>query len=123
MVTTPSLAGHLAGRLTLDRERLVAFCQRWSVTELALFGSVLRDDFRPDSDVDVLVAFAPTARRGLFDLVEMEAELAGLFGRRVDLVTRRAVEESDNWIRRREILDSAVPLSVAWPGAVADASA
>lgn len=123
MVTPTSLAGHLAGRLTLDRERLAAFCQRWSVTELALFGSVLRDDFRPDSDVDVLVAFAPTARRGLFDLVEMESELAGLFGRRVDLVTRRAVEESDNWIRRRAILDSAVPLPVAWPGAVADASA
>jgi uncharacterized protein len=123
MVTTASLAGHLAGRLTIDRQRLAAFCRHWSVTELALFGSVLRDDFRPDSDVDVLVAFVPTARRGLFDLVEMEDELAGLFRRRVDLVTRRAVEESDNWIRRRAILDSAVPLPVSWLGTVADASA
>jgi predicted nucleotidyltransferase len=112
MVTAASLATRLAGRITFDRERLAAFCRRWAVAELALFGSVLRDDFRPDSDADVLVAFAPGARRGLFDLVEMEAELAGLLGRRVDLVTRRAVEESDNWIRRRAILDSVVALPV-----------
>jgi predicted nucleotidyltransferase len=117
MVTAASLAARLAGRLTLDRERLAAFCERWAVAELALFGSVLRDDFRPDSDVDVLVAFAPGARHGLFDLVEMEEELAGLLGRRVDLVTRRAVEESDNWIRRRAILDSALALPVALPEA------
>jgi predicted nucleotidyltransferase len=117
MVTAAPLAARLAGRLTLDRERLAAFCRRWAVTELALFGSVLRDDFRSDSDVDVLVAFAPGARPGMFDLVDMEEELAGLFGRRVDLVTRRAVEESDNWIRRRAILASAVPLLVVAPQA------
>ena len=98
------------------------------MTELALFGSVLRDDFGPDSDVDLLVAFAPGARPSLFDLVEMEAELAELVGRGVDLVTRRSVEESDNWIRRRAILDSAVPLRVvvsrAWSGpGAADAPA
>ena len=98
MVTTGSLAARLAGRLALDQDRLAAFCRRWGVADMALFGSVLRDDFRPDSDVDVLVAFVPDARHGLFDLVEMEDELSGLFGRRVDLVTRRAVEESDNWI-------------------------
>ena len=115
MVTTAPRAARLAGRLTLDRERLAAFCRRWGVADLALFGSVLRDDFRPDSDVDVLVAFAPGARPGLFDLVEMEEELSALLGRRVDLVTRRAVEESDNRIRRRTILDSAVALPVALP--------
>src|SRR5262245_41100025 len=108
MVTPTTLDARLGGRLALDRERLAAFCRRWGVAELALFGSVLRDDFRPDSDVDVLVAFAPGARRGLFDLVEMEDELTELLGRRVDLVTRRSVEESDNWLRRRTILDSAV---------------
>jgi predicted nucleotidyltransferase len=117
MVTTESLAARLAGRLVLDRARLVAFCRRRGVAEMALFGSVLRDDFRPDSDADVLVAFAPGARRGLSDLVEMEEELAGLVGRRVDLVTRRAVEESDNWTRRRSILDPAVPLPVVPPEA------
>jgi uncharacterized protein len=110
---TGPLAARLAGRLTLDRERLAAFCRRWEVTELALFGSVLRADFGPGSDVDVLVAFAPAARPSLFDLVEMETELADLLGREVDLVTRRSVEESDNWIRRRAILASAVPLPVA----------
>jgi predicted nucleotidyltransferase len=119
MVAPTTLPAHLAGRLPLDRDRLGAFCRRWGVAELALFGSVLRDDFRPDSDVDVLVAFAPGARRGMFDLVEMEDELTELFGRRVDLVTRRSVEESDNWLRRRAILDSAVAL----PGVGADASA
>jgi uncharacterized protein len=117
MVMTAPLASRLAGRLTLDRERLAAFCRHWAVAELALFGSVLRDDFRPESDVDVLVAFAPAARPSLFDLVEMEAELSELLGREVDLVTRRSVEESDNWIRRRAILDSARPLPVAPPGA------
>jgi len=117
MVTPAALPALLAGRLVLDRQRLAAFCRRWAVTELALFGSVLRADFRPDSDVDVLVAFAPGARRGLFDLVEMQDELTELLGRRVDLVTRRSVEESDNWLRRRAILDSAVVL----PGVGADA--
>jgi predicted nucleotidyltransferase len=112
-----ALLARLAERLPLDYERLAAFYRRWEVAELALFGSVLQDDFRPDSDVDVLVALAPGARRGLFDLVEMEDELTSIFGRRVDLVTRRTVEESDNWIRRRAILDSAVAL----PGVVADA--
>ena len=125
---TGPLAARLAGRVALDRGRLAAFCRRWRVTDLALFGSVLRDDFGPASDVDLLVAFAPGARPSLFDLVEMEAELAGLMGRGVDLVTRRSVEESDNWIRRREILGSAVPLRVvvseARPGpGAADASA
>ncbi|HEX2517321.1 MAG TPA: nucleotidyltransferase family protein [Chloroflexota bacterium] len=122
MVTTAptaALLARLAERLPLDYERLAAFYRRWEVAELALFGSVLRDDFHPDSDVDVLVAFSPGARRGLFDLVEMEDELTSIFGRRVDLVTRRTVEESDNWIRRLAILDAALVL----PGVAADAPA
>ncbi len=114
-----ALLARLAERVPLDFEQLAAFRVRWEVAELALFGSVLRDDFRPDSDVDILVVFSPGARRGLFDLVEMEDELTSIFGRRADLVTRRAVEESDNWIRRRAILDSAVAL----PGVTADAPA
>jgi uncharacterized protein len=99
-------------QVPLDRARLAAFCRHWGVAELALFGSVLRDDFRPDSDVDVLVSFAPEVQRTLFDLVDMEDELARIFGRKVDLVTRRAIEESQNWIRRRTILRSAVPLDL-----------
>ncbi len=90
-----------------DRERLTASCQRWRITELALFGSVLRDDFRPDSDVDVLVTFAPDGRWGLLDFVAMQEDLSAILGRQVDLVSRRAVENSDNWIRREAILGSA----------------
>jgi predicted nucleotidyltransferase len=83
------------------------------VKEFSLFGSALRDDFRPDSDVDVLVRFAEDARWGLFDLVHMEEELSGILGRRVDLVDRRSVEASPNYIRRRHILSSLETVYVA----------
>lgn len=83
------------------------FCQRWQITEFALFGSVLREDFRPDSDIDVLVTFAPEAHHTLFDLVHMENELKAIFQREVDLVSRRGVEQSRNYLRRNEILSSA----------------
>ncbi|HEX2204933.1 MAG TPA: nucleotidyltransferase family protein [Longimicrobium sp.] len=75
----------------VPRERIEAFCRKWKIREFALFGSVLRDDFRPDSDVDVMVSFAPEADHSLFDLTRMEEELEELFGRRVDLVEKAAV--------------------------------
>jgi len=65
----------MSAKIPLDRSRIAAFCQRWKMAELALFGSVLRKDFRPDSDVDVLVTFSPDVRWGLLDLVKMENEL------------------------------------------------
>jgi predicted nucleotidyltransferase len=99
--------------ISLDRQRIAEFCHRWKIVELSLFGSVLRDDFRPDSDVDVLVTFAPDARWSLFDAEAMEEELEQVFGRPVDLVTRRAVENSHNWIRKRAILEAAEPVYVA----------
>ena len=94
-------------------EQVAAFCQQWQIVELALFGSVLRDDFGPESDVDVLVTFAPSARWSLLDLVRMEEELTALLGRTVDLVERAAVEQSENYIRRRHILQSLEPVYVA----------
>jgi predicted nucleotidyltransferase len=100
-------------RLQVDPEQIAEFCRKWNITELALFGSVLRDDFRPDSDVDVLVSFAEDAHWSLFDLVRMEEELKDILGRAVDLVERKAVEGSENYIRRRHILQSAEPLYVA----------
>ena len=100
-------------RVQLPTDEIRKFCRRWKVSELALFGSVLRDDFGPDSDVDVLVTFMPDARWTLLDEVGMEQELAELLGRPVDLVTRRAVEDSENWIRRAAILDTAEPIYVA----------
>lgn len=103
----------MSPRIPLDRRRIAEFCRRWKISELSLFGSVLRDDFRPDSDVDILVAFAEDAGWSLLDHVTMEDELSALLGRRVDVVTRRAVETSDNWIRRRAILETAVRYDAA----------
>ncbi|OQA46777.1 MAG: Nucleotidyltransferase domain protein [Chloroflexi bacterium ADurb.Bin325] len=99
--------------LDLSREKLAAFCQRWRVSELSVFGSALRDDFRPDSDIDMLVAFLPDAAWTLLDHAQMQQELAAMFGRPVDLVTRPAVERSHNSIRRRAILSTAKPIYVA----------
>lgn len=83
------------------------FCRRWRIAELALFGSVLRDDFGPESDLDVLVTFVPGADWGLLDHYQMKQELATLLGRDVDLLTKRSVEQSRNWLRRRAILSTA----------------
>ena len=93
--------------IQMPAQELAAFCERWLISELALFGSVLRDDFGPESDVDVLVSFLPAAEHGLLDMVRMEEELSQLLGRKVDLVNRRGIERSRNYIRRRAILDSA----------------
>src|SRR5216684_5595518 len=96
-----------------DKEKLRDFCRRWKVTEFSLFGSVVREDFGPESDVDVMVTFAADAHWSLFDMSDMYEELKVLFGREVDLLTRRAVEGSLNPIRRTSILNSAVMLDVA----------
>ena len=77
--------------ISIERDLIKAFCRRWQVAELALFGSVLREDFRPDSDVDVLVRFLPETRHSLLDLVRMQEELEGILGRKVDLVEKSAI--------------------------------
>jgi len=94
------------GTLAISDEALEAFCRKWKIQEFALFGSVLRDDFGPDSDVDVLVSFQPEAEWYLFDVVDMQNELATVFGRKVDLFDREAVEQSRNPFRRRGILSN-----------------
>ncbi|HUS80336.1 MAG TPA: nucleotidyltransferase domain-containing protein [Armatimonadota bacterium] len=103
----------VARKLDIEPAEIERFCQKWQVTELALFGSALRDDFRTNSDVDLLVSFAKDATWSLFDLVTMEDELSALLGREVDLVERSALEHSENYIRRRHILASAEPFYVA----------
>lgn len=100
-------------KIELPDEQIAEFCRRWKIVELSAFGSVLRHDFRPDSDVDLLVTFAPDAEWSLFDHMAMEGELAALLGRKVDLVSRRGVERSQNWIRRQGILKSARPIYAA----------
>jgi predicted nucleotidyltransferase len=99
--------------LNLPMPIIDEFCQNHRIKMLALFGSALRDDFRADSDVDLLVEFAPDAEPGLFELAALEAELESLLGRPVDLVEKQAVEQSRNYIRRRQILTHMEPIYVA----------
>ena len=100
--------------IEIDKERLRDFCKKWKITEFALFGSATRpEEFRTDSDVDVLVSFAPNPGWSLFDHVHMQDELREIFGRDVDLLTRPSVERSLNRFRREAILSSAVRLDVA----------
>jgi len=87
--------------IDISRDALTAFCRKWRVQELALFGSVLRSDFRPDSDVDVLVTFEQCAPWSLWELGEMREELKSIFHREVDLVEKEALR---NPYRRRAIL-------------------
>jgi uncharacterized protein len=94
-------------RFPLPTDTIQQFCRRWKIRELALFGSVLRTDFRPDSDIDVLVTFHDDADWGLLDHVQMQHELATLLHRPIDLVTKRALERSPNWARRDAILNTA----------------
>jgi predicted nucleotidyltransferase len=91
-------------KFRIPRKRIAAFCQQWGITEFSLFGSVLRDDFRPDSDIDVLVSIDPKARIGLLDIAQMSIELETMFKRPVDLVEKEGLR---NPYRRREILRTA----------------
>ena len=97
----------MRSHIPIDQEKMQAFCERWHITSFAFFGSVLREDFRPDSDIDVLVTFAPDAHITLFDLAKMSDELQQMFGREVDLLERNWIEASHNPIRRKEILTTA----------------
>ena len=88
-------------KVQLDRNAVDAFCQKWRVRELSLFGSAIRDDFGPESDVDFLVSFDPAAPWRLMDFVAMRDELADITGREVDLVEKEGLR---NPYRRKEIL-------------------
>jgi hypothetical protein len=102
---------HIA--IDYDKEKLRDFCRRWKITEFSLFGSVVRDDFGPESDVDVLVTLAADVPWRFSNWLAMQRELESFFQRHVDLVERNAVEHSDNRFRKRAILSSAVLLDVA----------
>jgi predicted nucleotidyltransferase len=96
--------------VTLPTELIAEFCRRWRIRELEIFGSFLREDFRPDSDLDFLYTFAEGVHWTLYDLVTMDRELAAIVGREVDLVSRSAVERSQNSIRRAHILSTTEPI-------------
>lgn len=93
-------------RLGINPNQLQAFCQKAKITELCLFGSILRDDFRPDSDIDILVTFTPNINMSLLQFVDLEYQLKDLFRRDVDLIEKSVVEKDFNWIRRQEILNN-----------------
>ncbi len=97
------------GKIQIDipGKKIAEFCEKWEIGEFALFGSVLSEDFCSDSDIDVLVTFSENAKHTLFDLVNMENELKEIFGRKVDIVSRRGIESSRNYFRRNAILNSA----------------
>jgi predicted nucleotidyltransferase len=97
----------------VPHEPIAEFCRRWRVAELSLLDSIPRGDPGADRDVEVLVSFAPGARWTLWDILSMQDELAALLGRKADLVERRLVETSKNWIRRRRMLEEAGPIYVA----------
>ncbi len=96
--------------VNVTQEQVATFCEKWKIVKFELFGSVLRDDFGSDSDIDVLATFGEEARLTIHKLVEMEDELKLMFGREVDLVERKVVERNANWIRRQRILGSARPI-------------
>jgi predicted nucleotidyltransferase len=93
--------------LTLPEQEIAEFCRRWKIVELSLFGSALRDAFGPESDLDFLVSYSKDSDWGLWDQTQMQQELEAISQRRVDLVSKRAIERSDNWLRRAEILATA----------------
>ena len=97
-------------KITIPQKKLNEFCRRWNVVEFAVFGSALREDFNSESDVDVLVTFAPDAEISLFDIAQMQIELERLYRRSVDLIEKASLR---NPYRRREILQTAQVLYAA----------
>ncbi|MEN9521525.1 MAG: hypothetical protein RLZZ381_4113 [Cyanobacteriota bacterium] len=97
----------LKERLNITPEEIAKLCQQWNITELTLFGSVLSQRFNADSDVDILIRFAPDARQGLLTLSKIKHELEIKIRRKVDISLRESIENSENWIRRHEILKTA----------------
>lgn len=91
--------------INLPMPQIYEFCQRWQIVEFALFGSVLRDDFRPDSDIDCFVQFSDDAHWTMLHIGKMEDELKAIFQRDVDRVSRRGIESSRNYLRKKAILN------------------
>ncbi|MEB3311059.1 MAG: nucleotidyltransferase domain-containing protein [Snowella sp.] len=98
----------LKQRVGISDIEIAELCQKWNIQKLGLFGSILGSQFRPNSDIDILIKFAPTARQGLLTLARIKTELESRLNRIVDLVTWEGIENSDNWIRRQSILDSVI---------------
>lgn len=94
-------------RLQVNSEELGNFCQENLIAELAVFGSILRDDFSTNSDIDLLISYLPSAPRGLIEKIILKEKFEYLFKRRVDLISKISMAKSRNWIKRQSILNSA----------------
>ena len=105
-MTTKISDRQIYDRLGITHEQLAEFCHRWQIVEMALFGSILRDDFNANSDVDILVTFQPNHSWGL-EFIQMREQLSTLFNRPVDLITQKSIVNSHNVLRRQTILNSA----------------
>ncbi len=99
--------------IAMPKDKIVEFCRQHNISELGLFGTVLHEDFRPNSGIGVLVGFKHKHNPGPIALGAMQEELAKIFGQNVDLVERQEVEKSSNYIRRRHILKSVEPIFAA----------
>jgi predicted nucleotidyltransferase len=97
----------IQNRLGISINEISAFCQQWNIAEMALFGSILREDFQTDSDLDFLITFLPNARQGLLTLAKIKHQLESLTNRPVDITLKDSIKTSENWIRRSEILTTA----------------
>jgi uncharacterized protein len=100
-MTTITATSQRQERLQVSDSKIMEFCQRWEIVEFAIFGSVLRDDFRADSDIDVLLTLSAAQKWSLFDLMDMQHELELMFGRSVDLLEKRSLK---NPFRKAEIM-------------------
>jgi predicted nucleotidyltransferase len=92
--------------IKINSEKISEICQRYKISELAIFGSVLRGDYNNESDIDLLVEFIPNSGITLFNLVDIKEEFEKLFGREVDIVSKNAIKNSKNYIRKKAILDN-----------------
>lgn len=106
-IAIQNLTPVIQNRLNISSNDISVFCQRWGISAMALFGSILRDDFTKQSDIDILLTFEPNARQGLLTLVKIKHELEEQLHRPVDITIKESIETSENWIRRREILTTA----------------
>ena|SRR5258708_98902 len=96
--------------IDLDSQAIREFCKKWKIKELSVFGSILRDVFRPDSDIDFLVTYDRDAEWDISDVVNMKHELAHALGRPVDIISRSAIERSDNRFIKKEVLSTMEPI-------------
>jgi predicted nucleotidyltransferase len=96
----------LKQRIGIPDAEISQFCQKWHIIKMGIFGSILSPQYRPDSDIDILIQFNPAARQGLLTIAKIKLELENKLHRAIDIAIWEGVENSDNWIRRKSILDT-----------------